>query len=222
VNPQLIQRSNSPGEAMEGQRTPEAAGASRSTLLTPGRVIATLVVFGLIVAVGYAILSGMKSAGTPRVALPGSDVSVAATVPPDHDIPTIDGNTLKLSAYRGKVLVVDFWAIWCPPCRKEVPQLTRLAEANRGKGLEVVGLHIDDRGRSSSQAIREFIRQYGISYTVGIASDEVFVDYLGDEETAIPQTLVFDRDGKLVEHLVGYGDKDARKLDTAVNGALAR
>src|SRR5262245_46624299 len=222
VNPQLAQRSNASAEGIDGQRAADITGNPKSKIFTPGRVIATLVVFGLIVAGGYAILSGIKNPTTARVALPGTQASLAASIPPDHEIPTLDGKSLKLSDYKGKVLIVDFWAIWCPPCRKEIPQLTRLSETNRARGLEIVGLHIDDRGRSPSHAISDFIRQYGISYTVGMASEDVFVDYLGDQETAIPQTLVFDRDGRLVEHIVGYSDRDARKLDLAVNGALAR
>lgn len=198
----------------------ENVGPTESKLMTPGRVIATFVVFALIAFGGYVVFSG-RAGGTARIALPGSDSSVSARIPSDYEIPTLDGRQLRLSDYRGKVVVVDFWAIWCPPCRKEIPQLTRLAEANRAKGVEVVGLHIDDRGRSSPEAIRAFVDQHGLGYTVGFATDEVFVDYLGEDETAIPQTLVFDRTGKLVEHLIGYGDSDAGRLDAAVNRAIA-
>jgi thiol-disulfide isomerase/thioredoxin len=206
-------------ESLECTEMSDTAGPTESRLLTPGRVIATFVVFGLIAFGGYAVFSGM-SPGRARIALPGSDTTASVRIPSDHEIPTIDGRALKLSEYRGKVLVVDFWATWCPPCRKEIPQLTRLAETNRTKGVEIVGLHIDDRGRSSPDAIRQFVKEYGLSYTVGFASDQVFVDYLG-EETAIPQTLVFDREGRLVEHLIGYSDADAGKLDSAVNRAVA-
>ncbi|HEU4389671.1 MAG TPA: TlpA disulfide reductase family protein [Blastocatellia bacterium] len=198
----------------------ETALPTESKLLTPGRVIATFVVFALIAFGGYVVFSGMGSSPA-RIALPGSDARASARIPADYEIPTLDGRQLRLSDYRGKVLVVDFWAIWCPPCRKEIPQLTRLAENNQAKGLEVVGLHIDDRGRSSPEAIRAFVDQHRLSYTVGFASDNVFLDYLGDKEDAIPQTLVFDRTGKLVEHLIGYNDTDAGRLDAAVNRALA-
>ena len=64
----------------------------------------------------------------------------------------LDGAAIKLSGYQGKVVVMDFWATWCPPCRQEVPQLTRLQKENQERGLEVVGLHIDDRGRSTPEA----------------------------------------------------------------------
>lgn len=192
---------------------------------TTGRLIATLVVVALICAIGYVIFSGgSRSSTESRIVLPGRDLPEAdrKKAPPDFEIPTLDGRKIRLSEYRGKVLIIDFWATWCPPCRKMIPQLVRIATQHRDRGLEVIGLHIDDRGRSSQEDIRRFIGQFGINYTVGMASDEVFTAYLGTEETAIPQTLVFDRDGRLMLHLIGYTDADAAKLDEAVGRALLK
>ena len=191
----------------------------KKSFWTPARTLATAVVVALIV------IAACRSEGDTnlKLALPGSAVSSAASkvVPRDFDVPTLDGRTFKLSEYRGKVVVVDFWATWCPPCREEVPQLVRLAEQNRARGIEVIGLHIDDQGRSSQAAIKKFISQYDINYTVGLASNEMFTAYLGTVEDTIPQTLVFDRKGNAVAHFVGYDQSHARKLDSAVNLALA-
>lgn len=196
----------------------------QATMWTPGRIIATAIVAALIATIGYALLAGHpeEKAGS-RVALPGTAVSSSAStgVPADFNIPTIDGRTIKLSDYRGKVLVMDFWATWCGPCRQETPQLARLARENGARGLEVIGLHIDDRGRSSPEEIRKFIDHYGITYTVGLATDDMFTSYLGDEEDTIPQTLVFGRDGRLIKHFVGYSPSSGKELDEAVNQALA-
>ena len=194
------------------------------TLWTPGRIIATLVVAALIATIGYTFLSGHRNEKTDsKVALPGTAVSNPATtnVPADFDVRTVDGRTIKLSDYRGKVLVMDFWATWCGPCRQETPQLARLARENQNRGLEVIGLHVDDRGRSSPEDIRKFMDHYGISYTVGLASDDMFTSYLGEEDDTIPQTLVFGRDGRLLKHLIGYSPSHGRELDEAVNQALA-
>src|SRR6185503_8551617 len=138
-----------------------------------------------------------------KVLLPGTPASdaISQRVPPDYDVATIDGRRIKLSDYRGKVLVVDFWATWCPPCRQETPQLARIAKENQARGLEVVGMHIDDRGRSTPEAIRKFIDDFGINYTVGLATDDMFTGYLGTDDDTIPQTLVFDRQGRAILHL---------------------
>jgi thiol-disulfide isomerase/thioredoxin len=192
---------------------------------TTGRLMATVVVATLLCAIGYVIFSGGSRYSTrARIVLPGRDLPEAdrKKAPPDFEIPTLDGKKIRLSEYRGKVLIVDFWATWCPPCRKMIPQLVRIVNQHRNRGVEVIGLHIDDRGRSSTEDINEFIGQFGINYTVGIASDEVFTAYLGAEETAIPQTLVFDRDGRLMLHLIGYTEADAARLDEAVGRATLK
>ena len=194
-----------------------------TTFWTPGRLIATVVVVALIATVGYTVLSGHRGENTNLgLALPGTSVSDPSTrVPADFDVRTVDGRTIKLSGYRGKVVVMDFWATWCPPCRQETPQLARIASEGRDRGVEVVGLHIDDRGRSSPEDIRKFINNYGISYTVGWATDDMFTSYLGTVDDTIPQTLVFGRDGRLIKHLIGYDQSHGKILDEAVNQALA-
>jgi thiol-disulfide isomerase/thioredoxin len=195
--------------------------ASPGTFWTVGRIVATVVVAVMIATFGYVLFSGHPDVKTDaRIVLPGTPVS-SPPAPEDYDVRTLDAGVIKLSGYQGKVVVMDFWATWCPPCRQEVPQLTRLQKENQSRGLEVIGLHIDDRGRSTPEAIRRFVNDFNINYTVGLASDKMFTDYLGTEDDTIPQTLVFDRKGRLVQHLIGYDASHARTLDEAVNRALA-
>jgi cytochrome c biogenesis protein CcmG/thiol:disulfide interchange protein DsbE len=204
----------------------EEKTASDSKLWTPGRIIASVVVAWLVASIGYFMFFGSRTAKGSKIRLPGASGSAGggragseATLP-DFKIPTMDGRTIGFSDYRGKVLVVDFWATWCPPCRQETPALVKIANELGPRGVEVLGLHIDDRGRSSPDTIRDFVKQFGISYTIGLATDEMFIAYLGREDDAIPQTLVFGRDGRLVAHLIGY-DPSSPDLDQAVQQALA-
>jgi thiol-disulfide isomerase/thioredoxin len=197
--------------------------STERTLWTPGRIIATAAVGLLLATVVYLLISaGPSSDANSKVALPGTAAAEGTKViPPDYEIRTIDGKTIKLSDYRGKVVVLDFWATWCGPCRESTPQLVRIANENRDRGLEVIGLHIDDRGRSSPNDIKKFINQFSIPYTIGLATDQMFTAYLGTEEDSIPQSLVFDRNGHAVAHFVGYSRSEAVELDEAVNRALA-
>jgi thiol-disulfide isomerase/thioredoxin len=205
---------------------PKENDRSAKRLWTPGRVVATVAVALAIAAGGYVLFSkGSESEASKSVAkvmLPGANAANLehAVIPEDFELPTLDGRRIKLSDYRGKVLVVDFWATWCGPCRQEIPQLVRIANQNRDRGVEVVGLHIDDRGRSKPEAIRKFISDYDITYTVAMANDQMFTDYLGTEDDTIPQTLVFDRNGKVTAHFSGYRPSDARELELAVNRAV--
>ena len=203
---------------------PAHDSAPKETLWTPRRVIATAITAAMIAVFGYTSCGFHPGESVEsKLVLPGAAVSgdAAKNMPADFEVPTIDGGALKLSEYRGKVLVLDFWATWCGPCRQEIPQLVRISKQNRERGVEIVGLHIDDRGRSTPEEIRRFIQQYSINYPIGMASDDMFTAYLGTQEDTIPQTLVFDRKGRLVKHFVGYSQSHARALDEAINLALA-
>jgi len=118
----------------------------------------------------------------------------------------LQGQTQALSQWRGKVLVVNFWATWCAPCREEIPAFIRLQDQYRAQGLQFVGIAIDQR-----DPVLAFIREFGINYPVllgGIETVEMSRQ-AGNRAGALPFTLIFDRSGKIATTETG-GIKEAR------------
>ncbi len=124
----------------------------------------------------------------------------------DFSAPQTDGKPFKFADLRGKVVLVDVWATFCGPCREQAPKLAELSKKYRDKGLEVVGLNIDDA--NDQNLVKAFIKQAGINYKVVYATEPLqsaFLDGTEDETggAPIPQLYVVSRDGKVVEHLIG-------------------
>jgi len=118
----------------------------------------------------------------------------------------LDGQTFKLSDFRGKVVVVDFWATYCPPCVRQVKGLAELSRKYRDKGLEVVGLTSDDI--ADQENVVKFLKKRGADYTIGYDNQwlsSVFLKGTEDETGAppIPQLFVISRDGRVVDHFIG-------------------
>lgn len=110
-------------------------------------------------------------------------------------LPDIEGAEQSLEQYRGKVMVVNFWASWCPPCIEEIPGFTRLQERYRDRGLVIVGIAIDE-----PDAVRPFMEKLKVNYPV-LTAEVVGYDLLraaGDEKGVMPFTLVVGRDGRIV------------------------
>lgn len=128
-----------------------------------------------------------------------------------------DGNRAVFSEFKGKVLVLDFYATWCGPCRDSVPHLIGLQKKYEDQGLRVVGLNVG--GPGDPEKVPAFAKEFGIQYTLA-KPDEDLVSFLLYDSDAIPQTFVFDRQGKLVERLIGFGEGSGDDLDRAVESAL--
>ena len=128
-----------------------------------------------------------------------------------------DGKRAIMSEYRGKVLILDFYATWCTPCRDSVPHLIGLQQKYESQGLRVVGLNVG--GPGDEEEVPAFAREFGIKYTLAMP-DEELVSLLLADSNAIPQTFVFDRQGQLVERLIGFGPSSGEVIDRAVESAL--
>src|SRR5215210_1852939 len=158
----------------------------------------------------------------PRTNLPMPPVAAShgadAGAPPAGAWTQADGRRVRLEDLRGQVVVLDFWATYCPPCREEIPHLVRLQKQFGQKGLKVVGLNVG--GEEDRPKVPDFVRQYGIQYQLADPDDETVRLFLAGDD-AIPQTFVIDRRGRLVRSFVGYDGEVASELERAVAEALA-
>lgn len=125
---------------------------------------------------------------------------------PDFTLPTVDGKELKLSDLKGKVVVLDFWATWCPPCRRGIPDLIELKKEYKDQGFEIVGISVDKITRGTEGRIVPFMKEYGINYPVVHGDMSVAQKFGGIR--SIPTSFVIDRKGKIITSFVGLVPKD--------------
>lgn len=129
----------------------------------------------------------------------------------------LNDQRVKLSDYLGKVVVLDFWATFCAPCRDEVPHLDALQKRFGQQGLVVFGLNVG--GTEDRPRIPEFTKSLKMEYTLGFPDPEMINLFIGSDES-IPQTLVFDRKGRLVKHFVGYDPTVSAELERTIEQAV--
>ncbi|WP_367646250.1 TlpA family protein disulfide reductase [Azonexus fungiphilus] len=112
-----------------------------------------------------------------------------------------DGQPVDLGKFRGKPLIVNFWARWCPPCRKEIPELVKLQGEFGGRGLVVLGIAVED----DPAAVKEFANAYDVNYPVVVDKKKALwlMQTLGNASTGLPFTLLIDRSGAIVQRKMG-------------------
>jgi cytochrome c biogenesis protein CcmG/thiol:disulfide interchange protein DsbE len=119
---------------------------------------------------------------------------------PEFTLPDLEGNTFRLSETRGSVVLVNFWATWCPPCVDEMPSLEKLYQTLEGKGLQVVAVSVDD----DLEVIERFREEHGLTFT--ILHDEGAKVANRFQTYKFPETYVVDRQGRLVWKIIGPRD----------------
>ena len=130
---------------------------------------------------------------------------------PDFTLPQLDGGQLRLSSYRGKVVLLDFWATWCTPCREETPHFVEMQQKYGDRGLQIIGVSMDD----SPEPVRPFYQQFHINYPLVMGTADVGSAYGG--VLGLPVAFVIDRKGRIYSKHMGATDpaafdKDVRAL----------
>ncbi len=120
---------------------------------------------------------------------------------------------MRLSDYRGRVVLVNFWATWCGPCRVEMPWLAQFYGRYRSRGLEILGVSVDD---GDPERIARFVHDRNLNYTILLKDNAVSAAYGGVRQ--LPQTFFVDRDGRIIRRTYGIRTKD--DLDADIRSAL--
>jgi len=132
---------------------------------------------------------------------------------PDFELHDASGKVVRLSDYRGKVVLLDFWATWCGPCNIEIPWFEEFQRTYKSRGFEVLGVSMDDDGW---KAITPFAAEKKINYRVVLGNDKTGDQYGGIE--ALPTTFMIDRDGRIAKTFVGLSDK--KEFQDAIESLL--
>ncbi len=169
----------------------------------------TLVVVAFAVAlmlyVGFHAARRNGPSFAPRLAL--------ASPAPDFTLQSLDGKTMRLSDFRGKAVLLNFWATWCGPCKIEMPWFVELQNQYAAQGFQIVGVAMDD---ASKEDISKFAKDMGVNYPILIGKESVGDEYGG--VPALPESFLIGRDGKIVDKILGLRGK--AEIEDAIKKAL--
>jgi cytochrome c biogenesis protein CcmG/thiol:disulfide interchange protein DsbE len=144
-----------------------------------------------------------KKTATQEI-VPTRDTGDSDVNAPDFSLSDLSGRAISLKQYRGNVVILDFWATWCMPCRVSIPELGKLHEKYRDRGLVVLGISLDDHEQFPDEYLRAFRDKFGINYKILRYNISVIRDYFGGGNIAIPTMFLIDRKGRIREKIVGF------------------
>ena len=204
---------------------PYPTRANGKSFWTPGRVVLTLIALGLISILG---LSGCNS---NEVATSNAPANRVTNTPPSNSAPpgafvtlpqelrdtklqTLDGDSLKLSDFADKVVVLNIWATWCGPCRLEMPELVKISNEYKSRGLVVLGIATTYNEHDDQAHVKQFIQSQNVPYKI-IWDNGTLVMPLVEAvhgRSIIPQSFVISRDGRIVKYFPGFGANSTPQL----------
>lgn len=161
-----------------------------------------LIIIGIVLTKPPAVSKKEAVEGIAAVDQPGFKLA------PEFLLKDVDGIERRLSDFRDKVLIIDFWATWCPPCRQEIPHFIDLYNKYKDEGLEVIGIALDLPG---DKVVPAFVSKNNVNYTVLLGNQEVSDLYGGIG--AIPTTFIVDKEGKIRKKYIGYNEKEVFERD---------
>jgi len=173
-----------------------------------------VVTFVVAMVVMVMVLFGIERAGRSAGHLGAPRADVEDKVAPDFALQSIDGKTVRLSDFRGKAVLLKFWATYCAPCRIEMPWFVELQDRYAAEGLQVVGVAMDD---ASPDDIEKFASELGVNYPILVGEETVGNAYGGVQ--FLPSTFYIGRDGKVVGKV--FGLKTKNEIEENIKKTLA-
>jgi peroxiredoxin len=170
----------------------------------------------LLCGAAIALAIALHFVNLHRTGPAGSGVTTIARHPlaPEFSLPELNGQMLNLSAYRGKIVLLDFWATWCGPCLEEIPHFIELQNKYGDRGLQVIGISMDD----GPGPVREFYQRFNFNYPVAMGNAKVGQLYGG--VLGLPIAFLIGRDGHIeAEHI---GATDSSVFDREIKALLER
>ena len=183
-------------------------------------VVITVSIFAIFAGLLFAAYHWAPNASPHAEALAtvssqNSSFAVEGGIAPDFSLKTLDGRAVKLSDFRGKVVLLNFWATWCAPCRVEMPWLVELYKNYQSQGFEIMGVSVDDPGEQ--RAVAKYVKEMNVNYTILLGTNPVADLYGGAR--LLPHTFFISHDGKIIKSFIGLRDKS--DLEAAIREMLA-
>lgn len=169
---------------------------SEQTRTTRSKGVRNLsMIFLLILGIGIIVLLQTKD---DSLNLTGQERLGKGVKAPDFTLPGLDGTMVRLSDQKGKVVFLNIWATWCPPCVEEMPSMEKLYQKLKGEDFEILAVSIDKNG---AEAVAPFMKKYNLSFTALIDSKESLKYKY--QTTGVPESYIIDKNGMIVEKVIG-------------------